>query len=329
MIGLIPLTPMGAAIGALYGLASTLKGVNDFFDGHIDELKRSQNHLIAITGRVLEGAKFGFGLGYIGTITILAAGQLLLGNPLAAVTVAVTGVVAVNPVAMTCGAVGAVVYGWAALTDAERNALLDKLTAGLELGRELIRSIIDYVLRTTKALLTSKQLQEFKAFIASQAARFGKTLYDVTGQIADFVVGTVAKVGDATVQALDSTTGAVRTAARLSGQIASKTAGLTKDTARALGDSAEGTAVVVGEFANQALDTGAGAVRTAMAAASGAALKTAGSAKGAAKAVGNAANAGAGRVSEATTHAIRQLDIQRKKLRSPGASGATKQKKSH
>lgn len=82
MIGMVQLTPLGVAIGALYGLASTLKGINDFFDEHITGLKQSENHLIASTGRVLEGAKYGFGLGYIGTITILAAGQLLLGNSL-------------------------------------------------------------------------------------------------------------------------------------------------------------------------------------------------------------------------------------------------------
>lgn len=228
-------------------------------------------------------------------------------------TVVATGVTVTNPIAMTCAAVGAIVYGWAALTDAERNALLDRLTEGLELGRELVRSIIDYAIRTTKALLNSKQLQEFKAFIASQAARFGKTLYDVTGQVADFVVGTAVKVGEVTEYAMDSATGAIRSAVQLSEVVATKTLNLTKGTVRTLGDSAGDAASAVGSFATQTLDTSAGAVKTAASAASGAASRTAEFAKEAAKAASNVVNAGVERVSEATTQAMRQMEIPRKK----------------
>jgi len=262
---------MGAALAGIYGVVSTVEQVNSFFNEHIERLKASDNKIIASTGRVLEGAKFGFGLGYAGSIAILAAGQLLLGNTLAAVAVVGGAVTMTNPIAMTCAAVGAVYYGWAALTEQERSAIVDRLAEGLEMGTELIRSLISFAIRTTTELLSSKQLQEFKTFIANQAAQFGKSLYDVTHQMADFVKGTAIKVGDLTGQVLTNASSAVKGAARLAGH------------------AAEDTTSKVGQLTGKAVESTAAVVKTAASSVGHAAERTANTAKNTAKVVGRAA----------------------------------------
>lgn len=228
------LAPMTLAIRALYrmgkAVAETAQDINGFLDRHIADLKQSDNPTIASTGRVLEAAKFGFGLGYMSSVAIIATGQLLLGNGLAAVGAVATGVTLTNPIAMTCAAVGAIYYGWDALTDKERAAILDRLSAGLEMGIELIKSLVDFVVRKTKEFLSSKQLAEFKDFIKTQAAQFGKTLYDVTHAVGDLVKGAAEKAGD----------------------LAKKTADLASDAAGKVADSASDVAnVVTGKFRTQ------------------------------------------------------------------------------
>jgi len=118
ILGIAGLNPITAAIAALYSAAN---GINDFINSHIEVLKCSENPTIASTGRVLEAAKFGFGLGYLSSVAIMAVGQLILGNNLvfgAGSVASMLGSAAVlsNPIAMTCGAVGAIYYGWNALT---------------------------------------------------------------------------------------------------------------------------------------------------------------------------------------------------------------------
>ena len=56
------LNPMISAISALYGIATTL---SDFLDTHIGEMKGNASATVRATGNVLEGAKFGYGLGYM------------------------------------------------------------------------------------------------------------------------------------------------------------------------------------------------------------------------------------------------------------------------
>lgn len=185
------------AIKALYGIAVD---INNFIDEHIEALKKSPNETIATTGRVLEAAKYGFGLGYAIAVVVIAVGQLLLGNPLDAVVAGVTAATLSNPLAMTCAAVGAIYYGWKALSDAERNAIIERLSAGLELGGELIRSLIDFVIRKTRDFLDSKQVNEFKKYIGEQAARFGRSLFDVTHAIGDLAKGVANAVLEATGQ---------------------------------------------------------------------------------------------------------------------------------
>src|SRR3954466_12170657 len=71
------LTFIARAIKGLYGVAGDL---GDFLDEHIQAMKGNENVVIARTGRVLEAAKYGFGLGYVSSTIIIAAGQMLLGN---------------------------------------------------------------------------------------------------------------------------------------------------------------------------------------------------------------------------------------------------------
>jgi hypothetical protein len=176
------LSAMALAIKALYGITGE---INDFLDRHIVEMKGSENPTVSRTGRVLEMAKFGFGIGYMTSVVVIAVGQLLLGNTLAAVGTVATAATLTNPIAMTCAAFGAIYYGWNALSDIERNELLEKLSKGLEIGTELIKSIVQFVVSKTKELFSSKSLVEIKKYIGSAAAVFGKTLGDVTRTISD------------------------------------------------------------------------------------------------------------------------------------------------
>lgn len=187
----IALGPISLAIKALYDIASDL---NEWLDDHIEAMKRHENPTISRTGKVLEGAKFGFGVGYIAPVTVIAVGQYLLGNTFAAIATIASAATLTNPIAMTCAAIGAIYYGWNALSDQERNDILDKISAGMEIGIELVRSIVNFVTAKAKELLSSRQLAEIKEFIRSAAAAFGKKLGDVTRAVSD-------KVADATLSA--------------------------------------------------------------------------------------------------------------------------------
>jgi hypothetical protein len=194
ILGITKLNPITSAISTLYAVAGT---VNDFIDQHIDDLKKSENSTIASTGRVLEAAKFGFGLGYLSSVAVIAVGQLILGNTFmgiasAAMTIGSAAVLA-NPIAMTCGAIGAICYGWGALTEQEREAILTRVQEGLEVGVELVKSLIDFVIRKTKEFLDSKHFAELKDFIGVQAARFGRTLSDVTKATSDKIAEAIDK----------------------------------------------------------------------------------------------------------------------------------------
>lgn len=224
----LALSAMARAIKALYGMAVD---INEFLDRHIEDMKGSENPTISRAGRVLEMAKFGFGIGYITSVVVIAVGQLLLGNSLAAVGTAVgtmaTAATLTNPIAMTCGAIGAVYYGWGALTDVERNEILDKLSKGLEVGIELIKSIVHFVVDKTKELLNSKNFEEMKKYIGSAAAVFGKTLGDVTHKMTDVVSDSFDAFRRKSSVALDRTvdlaSDAYVTVKKSAGQVAERT----------------------------------------------------------------------------------------------------------
>jgi hypothetical protein len=221
------LGPIAEAIATAYSMGSA---VNEFINKHIDTLKASENPTIASTGRVLEGAKFGFGLGYLAPMVIIATGQLLLGNSFSAVIGAAGTVMSAatfsNPIAMTCAAVGAIYFGWTALTETERNDILDRLSKGLNIGVELIKSFVGYVFGKLKEFSSSKQLAEFKDFVKTQAAVFGKTLYDVTKSVGDLVKGAAERVSNIAGQAADTAMTATKKAADVASQAAEKVSDL-------------------------------------------------------------------------------------------------------
>lgn len=192
----IPFTntnPIVAAISALYGVAT---GINQFIDDLIDGIKKSPNATVRATGSVIEGAKYGFGIGYITPLAIIAVGQLILGNPLTAAWTVGAGILGANPIAMTCGAVGAIVYGWKALSDDERNAILEKLIVAFDVGVELIRSIIQYVINGMRELLSSDSVADLKRMVAGAANAFGKSLSDVTHAVKDRIFDLATSVSD-------------------------------------------------------------------------------------------------------------------------------------
>ena len=200
MIAVSSLSPFALAIKALYGVTFEL---NSFIDEHIDAMKASANSTISRTGAVLEGAKFGFGLGYMSSVIIISGGQLLLGNSLAAVTEVATAAALSNPMAMTCAAVGAIYFGWSALSDEEREGILERLSEGIQVGKELIKSVFAYVINWFKSINDSVFIKELKEDIRDAAVIFHKNLSDVTKSAADkaeevlkSVTGTASKFGD-------------------------------------------------------------------------------------------------------------------------------------
>jgi hypothetical protein len=235
-----PLGAMASALGSIYQMGVA---VNEFVDAHIEQLKQSDNATIARSGRVLEGAKFGFGLGYIAPMTVMAAGQLLLGNPLTAAWTVASGMVAItNPVAITCASIGAIYFGWKALNDLERNDILNRLAEGLSLGVELIRSIIGFVLTSMKNLMDSDQIAEIKQFVKTQAAQFGHTLYDVTKSAGDLVVGVAEKVGEAVTTTVDATGDAVKDSLTKVGTLAADATRSTIEATKSAANTAKGAA---------------------------------------------------------------------------------------
>ena len=197
----VPSNPIVDAIKTLYGVATT---VNAFIDEHIAKLKAHENETINTTGRVLENAKAGFGIGYITPLILTATGQLLLGNQLNATAILASGMTLSNPLAMTCGAIGAIYYGWQALSEEEKNAILARLTAAFEVGVELIKSMISFVISSLGSILSKEKLAEFKNFVASAAENFGKTLADITRDIKDKFFHVMDWVGNAWKEASTS-----------------------------------------------------------------------------------------------------------------------------
>ena len=190
----VPSNPIVDAIKALYGVTS---GINTFIDDHLKKLKEHANETISATGRVLESAKAGFGIGYITPLVLTATGQFLLGNNLAAISTVASGLAFSNPLAMTCAAIGAIYYGWQALTEDEKNAILDRLTQAFEVGAELIKSMISYVISSLSSIFSKENFTELKNFIASAAENFDKTLPDITRDIKDKFFEVINRVGDA------------------------------------------------------------------------------------------------------------------------------------
>ena len=188
----IPLiNPIAAAISALYGFAQT---IDQGLDQLLEKMKQSENSTVSRTASIIEGAKYGFGIGYVTPVIVIAVGQLILGNPLGAVGTVAGAAVLTNPIAMTCGAIGAIYYGWQALAEEDKNAILSRLMHAFNVGAELIKAMINFVLIRAKELLSSENLAEVKRFITEAASAFGSSLSDVTKAIKDTVIDTYETV---------------------------------------------------------------------------------------------------------------------------------------
>ena len=213
------LSPIASVISAMYKIT---KDINDGINNLINDMKQSKNVTIARTGKVLEGAKLGFAIGYVTPLAVIAVGQFILGNPLTAVAAAAT--MTCSPIAMTCAAVGAIIYGWNALTPYEREDTLEQISKGLEVGIELIKSIIGFVIERTKAILSSENIEELKKYIGSVAATFGKSLSDVTHKVTDIVSDGYDALKMKTGRAVDKTVELASDVYQTSSETAEKTA---------------------------------------------------------------------------------------------------------
>jgi len=221
------LSPIAQIIGVMYQIT---KDINDGINNLIEDMKQSENTTISRTGRVLEGAKYGFGVGYMTPVIVVAVGQLLLGNPLHALGHAAA-MAWPNPISMTCAAVGAILYGWNALTPQERDETLEKLSKGLEVGIELIKSIIHFVINKTKEILSSENVEELKKYIVSVAATFGKTLSDITRKVTDIVSDGYDTLKKKTGEFADKSVDIASDAYRSGAETAEKTANTVIETA--------------------------------------------------------------------------------------------------
>lgn len=192
-----PLSGMMLALATLYDARGNFA---DFFDNHLGELSNSPNETARRAGELLLEVKVGFSTGQDAgrrmAATLIAVGQLILGNPLippniqlATRTVAgamgVAAPITVNFVGMTCGAIGAVIYGWAALSPEEKETIFQKVSEGFDIGIELLRSIIRFVLERTKSLFSTQNLHDIKEFLAKAATTFGSSLGEITGKLSD------------------------------------------------------------------------------------------------------------------------------------------------
>jgi hypothetical protein len=225
------LSPIALVISTMYGIAND---INSGMNKLINDMQQSENVTVARTGRILEGAKSGFAIGFVTPVVVIAVGQFLLGNPLKAVVAAVT--MPFSPVAMTCAAVGAIIYGWNALTPLEREEALEKLSKGLEVGIELIKSIIGFVIERTKAILSSENIEELKKYIETVAAAFGKSLSDVTHKVADIVSDSYDSLKKKTGMAVDVTVDLASDAYQSSSEIAEKAANTVLESAGKIAD---------------------------------------------------------------------------------------------
>lgn len=237
-VGGVAISAMAKAIQALYGMAGDL---NAQLDKHIADMQGSDNPTVSRSGRILEMAKLGFGIGYVTPVIIISVGQFLLGNTFAAVATIATAATMTNPIAMTCAAIGAIYYGWGALSDVERNEILDKLSIGLEVGIALISAVVRFVIDTTKGLLSSKNFEEMKKYVSAAAAGFGKSLGDITHKLTDVLSDSVDTIKRSSGRVFDATADLAGVLATETGKAINRTgesAGEAYDTVKGVGAKA-------------------------------------------------------------------------------------------
>ncbi len=166
------------ALAQVYGFDSP----GAFLLSHIETLRQSENALANRCGAVLEAAHSGFQIGSETSLVVIGLGRTVLGGGAAPVAGAA---LLTNPVALTCAAIGAIHYGWNALSEEERSAILDQVSKAFSVGREVVRSLADFVLRTIKALLSQENIAELKRVVSQGASAFGRRIGDITHSISD------------------------------------------------------------------------------------------------------------------------------------------------
>lgn len=170
-----------ATLSRLYGFAGDAAR---FATEHINVLKSVDNALANRCGQIVEPASVGFGVGSETSLVLIGVGQALLGNPLTAGVKVAAGT---KPIVMTCAAIGAVHYGWKALSDQERELLLSNVSKAFNVGIEFIRSIARFAYDMIKVLLSAENIVELKKMVGEAAAAFGKRLSAITGALSDRV----------------------------------------------------------------------------------------------------------------------------------------------
>lgn len=188
---------------------------NRFVHKHIAMLESAENEVVARSGFVLRRANEGFGLGYRVPMALIAMGHALLGIDLSLAAPAM----ASNPVALTCAAVGAIYYGYAALNEVERQAINQRVAEAFSFGAELVQSIVKYCVETLKSILDSEGFAYLKNLVSEYATSFGLTISDITMSITDriatlaastsqeagrLVSSAASSVGDLANQAVDA-----------------------------------------------------------------------------------------------------------------------------
>lgn len=171
------------SLSQLYGF--TVEAAR-FAVSHIDTLKAVDNAIANRCGQLLEAANEGFGLGSETALVLIGVGQHLIGNPLTAA--AAGGAAAANPVVMTCAAIGAIHYGWNAMSQEERDILLKAVGSAFRVGVEFIRSLATFAFDMIKALMSAENIAELKKMVANVAASFGTRLSEITHALADRLV---------------------------------------------------------------------------------------------------------------------------------------------
>ena len=222
---------LAAAGHAVSGVAAAVAQANELTDSMIETLKANDNLTINRVGRVLEGTKFGFLMGYVTPSILTAVGICLTTGDLLTATGASIAVLG-NPVAGTCAAVGAVFFGWKALNDNEREEILNQVGKFLNVGWEQIKAVVEFAIKLMKDLFTADNIQEIKETVAEAAAAVGRHISDITKSVSDKVAKVAASVcntasaaANAVSGAASSTTAAVSSAAGGVAESASKASG--------------------------------------------------------------------------------------------------------
>jgi negative regulator of replication initiation len=103
---------------------------------------------------------------------------------------------------------GAVYWGYQALEQEEREQLHRLIGEAFDFGVELVKTIVDFCIRTMKDLLDSEEFAQLRKYVAEFAEAVGSSLYEVTGRIYDRVTEIANSAGEAVTSAGTSVGGA-------------------------------------------------------------------------------------------------------------------------